>query len=282
MSDAPPPMDANNEPTRAGDMTPPQQGQAPSELPRRGYDSGGRRMSPPPPPPPRQNQPPTPSLGNVPPPPAAQPPSYSAPPRTAGPRPPRRPTPPQTRADSGMYLPWWSLVILVATVGIGSCGLLAIVSNADFMSGFINPGDKTPEIIVVTQETFNSSSNNNANNNSAAPPGSVPTAIPIAPTEQQVFATPTTRPRSAAGCPIGVLIAVSNTGDVGLAVRNEPIQGNNITYVAAEGEQFRIIGGPETSIASDGSEIEWCHLQGALATSVDGWGSVEYMTVIDE
>lgn len=281
MSDAPPPMDVNNEPTRSGDMTPPQQGQTPSELPRRGYDSSGRRMSPPPPPP-RQTQQPTPSLGSVPPPPSAQPPSYSAPPRTAGPRPPRRPTPAQTRADSGMYLPWWSLVILVATVGIGACGLLFAVGESGWADGIINIGDQTPEIIIVTQENFTSNSGNNANNNSAAPPGSVPTGIPIATTEQQVFATATTRPRSAAGCPIGVLIAVSNTGDVGLAVRNEPIQGNNITYVAAEGEQFRIIGGPETSIASDGTEIEWCHLQGALATSVDGWGSVEYMTIIDE
>lgn len=272
-------MDVNNEPTRSGDMTPPmQQGQAPSELPRRGYDAGGRRMSPPPPPP-RQTQQQTPPLSNVPPPAA---PSYTAPPRTAGPRPPRRPTPPQTRADSGMYLPWWSLVILVATVGIGACGLLFVVGQSNWADGLINIGDQTPEIIVVTQENFASNSGGNVNNNSAAPPGSVPTAVQIAPTEQQVFATATTRPRSAAGCPIGVLIAVSDTGNVGLAVRSEPIQGNNITYVAAEGEQFRIIGGPETSVASDGTQIEWCHLQGALATNVDGWGAVEYLTVIDE
>ena len=275
MSDAPPPLDANNEPTRSGDMTPPmQQGQAPSELPRRGYDSGGRRMSPPPPPP-RQTQQPTPPLGNV-----APPPSYTAPPpRTAGPRPPRRSTRPQTRADSGMYLPWWSLVILVATVGAGACGLLFVVGQSSWADGLINIGDQTPEIIVVTQENFNQNNGGNFNN---APPGSVPTGIPIAPTQPQTFATATTRPRTATGCPIGVLIAVSDTGNVGLAVRSEPIQGNNITYVAAEGEQFRIIGGPETSIAADSTQIEWCHLQGALATSVDGWGAVDFLTVIDE
>lgn len=280
MSDAPPPLDANNEPTRSGDMTPPMsQGQSPNELPRRGYDSSGRRMSPPPPPP-SQPQQPTPPLGNVQPPPS-QPPSYAAPPRTGGPRPPRRRSTPQTRAESGMYLPWWSLVILVATVGIGACGLLFIVGQSNWADGLINIGDQTPAVIIVTQENF-SSNNNNINNNSDAPPGSVPTAIPIAPTQPQSFATATTRPRTASGCPLGVLIAVSGTGEVGLAVRTEPIQGNNITYVAAEGEQFRIIGGPETSIASDGSEIEWCHLQGALATSVDGWGSIDFLTVIDE
>jgi hypothetical protein len=138
--------------------------------------------------------------------------------------------------------------------------------------------DQTPQVIVVTSEiNLNPNPNTGVND---LPPGSVPTAAQIINTPiPQAQATPTTRPQSAAGCPRGVRVFVTGTQGVGLSIRSEPAQGQNIQYVAADGEFFVIIDGPQSSVGSDGSVIEWCKLQGANLTSVEGWAAVDFLTV---
>lgn len=271
MSDLPPPpSDAHDEPTRHSDATQPEPRPS-GELPRRGYDDEPRRMKPPPPPRRGKSQPPPPGIGST------------SPNRAAGGPPPRRTPPPQrprTKADSGLYLPWWSLLVLVGIVALGACGLIYAVAQ------YIDDpaiGDQNPRFVVVTQENFSGNNNQGAANGEFVPPGNVPpSAAPIQTSVPQANPTSTTSPDSAAGCPLNTLIEVTGTGGDGLLIREEPRQGDNIIAVARDGDRFFISSGPEQSIGVAGESIEWCQITDAEDESTTGWAAVDFMQVVNE
>lgn len=259
MSDLPPPPPPldEEEPTAEGDSTSPEpRGR---ELPRRGYE---RKMKPPPP---RQTQPP--------------PGMYGTPPPRAT-RAPRRQPPRRSTSDSGLYLPWWSLLILILVVG-GCAFTIIYMVAADPLGIASNPADETPEIVVVTSQfNINNTINNGGN---SGPPGSVPaTSIPIATAVPNAAPTSTISAESAVGCTIGLLVEVTGTDGEGLIIREEPRQGDNIVIVADEGETFRITGGPERSVGVGGETIEWCDLEGVDSPLISGWASSDYLTVVPE
>jgi hypothetical protein len=64
-------------------------------------------------------------------------------------------------------------------------------------------------------------------------------------------------------------------------VRREPVQGNNILYTAADGEEFIITGGPERSVGIDGETIEWCRIQGKNRSELVGWAAVGFLTIVE-
>lgn len=287
------------DPTRMMESTSPIGKKPPAELPRRGYE---RPMAPPPPPPDRYPPPnPPPVQSYTSPPPRSTPPAgtypegYSPPyqPVTAPPpvSPVRRATrvttepPPVRRKDSGFYLPWWSLVILVIVVGLGAFGMLYVVST---LADGLVLGDQTPEFIVVTTQPLNNPATSGNGQNPVVqtqPPGFIPpTAQPIQTTPvPQAQPSPTNIPGVTLGCPLNAVVQVVGTGTTGLSIRSEPIQGENIKLIARDGELFTIIEGPQVSTGV-GGQIEFCRVQGAEAANrdVDGWAARQYLAETEQ
>jgi hypothetical protein len=181
-----------------------------------------------------------------------------------------------------LYLPWWSLLILVTVVGAGACGLLY---GATELADRLVLGDQTPQFKVVTSEPLASNNagtgNQNTGTNNVAPPGSVPnTAVPVNSTSVPIAEpTDTLPPGIGDGCPQNVTAQVTGVGTVGLSIRSEPIQQDaNILEIARDGDIFRIVDGPQFSTGPSG-RIEWCRVQGITNESLDGWAARQYLAV---
>lgn len=269
--------------TRTSESTPIQK--RPRELPRRGYEGSPRPMSPPPPPP---ISPSRPSFSAAPPQPPQRPayqeqvePVVEKPPpppsRAAYTRRPRR-----NKSDSGLYLPWWSLVLLIVVVGAGAFGLLYAVIQTG--AGFI-PGNQTPRVVVVTNSNptgFSSNNGGGSNTNvNQGPPGSIPTTLaPI--TTAVPIAEPTASPPGVtSGCPIDAIVEVVGVAPQPLLIRPEPRQSDLWSSQALEGEQLRIVGGPETSTGASGT-LEWCQVAGVTNPVHSGWAARDYLVIVSE
>lgn len=256
--------------TRSHESTPPQK--QPRALPRRGYEGQRRPMNPPPPPPvpPSQRQGQPPRRQPQPEPPVQ--PTYHQPPPPRASRPVRH-----SKSDSGLYLPWWSLVILVLVAGGCAVGLLLFVLENG--AGLLP--DQTPEIVVVTSPPRGGNAPVVADTPGAIPPSPivVDTAVPIA------IPSDTPLPGVTDGCPLNATVEVVGVGGIPLLIRSEPRQGENWIHQAVEGEQFRIIGGPQESAdVNSGLPIEWCQLQGVIPanSSVTGWASRDFLAIVSE
>ncbi|PJF43879.1 MAG: hypothetical protein CUN55_06835 [Phototrophicales bacterium] len=267
--------------TSAGRTTPLKR--PPRELPRRGYEDQPRPMNPPPPTPLTTEQPrqrPVSRLSDQPrrvpsPPPAPAVPSVTR----------RGRSPRLDKRDSGLYLPWWSLVILIVLAGAISFGLLFFVLSL----GGNTLGDQPPQVVIVTNENEPTlqpvfASNGEFPENALIitfTPGGVPSNQGVLPTSAPTaLPTDTPLPGVSSGCPLNALVQVVGTGEVGLSLRSEPKQGNNILTVVRDGEQFRIVGGPETSTGIDGSVIEWCQIEGVDVPSRLGWAARQFLAEI--
>lgn len=245
----------------------------PRELPRRGYESQPRPMAPPPPSPltTEQSQPKRVSRA------AEQSARQTSPPPSSGASPARTRRRRPSKRDSGLYLPWWSLVILVVVAGVVSFGLLAAA-----MSFEGEPlGDQQPQVVIVTNANEATPFQAPNNNDQPLVPGSVSTTAPTTPT---AIVTATEAPALDTDCPFGQIVEVTGTGAVGLSIRSEPRQGDNIQTVAYDLENFRIIGGPVTTTSTvDGSDIIWCEVEGIDFDTDDrrGWAARLYLQDID-
>ncbi len=274
----------SNDTTSAGRTT--SSKRPPRELPRRGYDDQPRPMNPPPPTPLTTEQPrqrPVSRLSDQPRrAPASPPPPPSTTPATA--RRGRRPR--LTKSESGLYLPWWSLVILILIAGAVSFGFLFFVLSM----GGDTLGDQPAQVVIVTNQNeptlrpvFDTSSGDLPSNVVILTftPGGVPTNQVVDPTGAPTAEpTRTLLPGVSSGCPFNGLVQVVGTGDVGLSLRSVPRQGDNIEAVVRDGEQFRIVGGPETSSGVDGSVIEWCEVVGVDVPTRTGWAARQFLAEI--
>lgn len=273
---------APDDSTLGGEQTPIQR--RPRELPRRGYEGQPRPMTPPPPPPVPPQQPPQQRWTQQPyqEPPQQQPRVHPAPVAPPPPRvqatPPRRPS----KSDSGLYLPWWSLVILIVAAGAGAFGLLYVVLNIG--QGLI-PGDQTPQVIVVTNALQPNINTGGASANPTAfvTPGGIPTVAIVAPTAVPFAApTETSLPGVTTGCPLNQEVEVIGTGGLPLLIRTGPSQNDPIQGQAAEGERMRIVDGPQTTTGVDGIPIEFCKIEGITVPSRLGWAAREYLGTVAE
>ena len=269
--------------TRSSESTPIQK--RPRELPRRGYEGAPRPMSPPPPPP---ISPSRSSFSSSPPPPHEPERGYQprVEPVIEQPPPPparasyaeyaRRPRR-QSKSDSGLYLPWWSLVLLIMVVGVGAFGLLYIV----LQTGSSLTGNQTPRVVVVTnsrQDEFNNSGSGNVNQ---GPPGSIPTTLAPIATAVPIAVPTATPPGVTTGCPLDTIVEVVGVSPNPLLIRPEPRQDDNWTSQALEGEQLRIVGGPETSTGLSGT-LEWCQVAGVTNPVHSGWAARDYLVIVSE
>lgn len=206
----------------------------------------------------------------MPPPPAAYPPPYP-------PAAPRRRRQPRTvpPSESGLYLPWWSLVIMVGVVGVVAFGLVFAFSE---LSEPQTPGDQLPRVNVITsQPTL--SQDFTGEGGAASQPQFWPTPIPQAqPSATVPLPTPIPSPSLPPGeFDIGVSVEVVGVDVNGLNVRSSPGYTGSRLFLAAEHEVFMIVGGPQSA-----DDLEWWKIQDPNDPSRTGWAARNFLAVVSQ
>ena len=169
---------------------------------------------------------------------------------------------PRSKRDSGLYLPWWSLFIMLAFVGCMAFGALLVVNN---LAGSPPPaGGLTPTIIVITA-TFTVGAP--ATQTPIPQPATLTATLPL-PT---IAPTGTLPPGNFA---IGVTVQVVGVGPAGLNVRSSPGIAGAVSFLAQESEHYVIKDGPQTA-----SGEEWWQIQDVNNPNRKGWAVRRYLTV---
>ncbi|NPV68730.1 MAG: SH3 domain-containing protein [Anaerolineae bacterium] len=199
------------------------------------------------------------------------------------------PTPPprkrrrtaRERRDSGLYLPWWSLLVLLAGVAlVATLAILALVS----LGGQFAPGGETPVVIVIT-----------------ATPTATPTRTPGPPTPTRPSVTATvplafqatrstgeaepdttlaatsaiTPPPATPALRVGAQVEVVEVGAAGLNVREGAGTGFRVLLIAREGSRFEVTGGPEES-----GDFTWWQIRSLDDPTKEGWAVAEFLRVV--
>lgn len=171
---------------------------------------------------------------------------------------------PQDRSRSGLYLPWWSLVIMLAFVACAAIGALAVVGT---MESAMPAAGETPMIIVITS-TY-----------TVGPPAS-PTPIPQQATMTATRPLPTIPPTLTlppGNFAVGELVTVVGVGESGLNIRSAPGVDSTIKFRAVDGDVFILREGPQQA-----SNDEWWLIEAANDSTRSGWASRRYMAVTSQ
>jgi hypothetical protein len=209
---------------------------------------------------------------------AASPPPAAYPVQPYPPAPPprrRRQPRPVSPSESGLYLPWWSLVIMVAVVGMVAFGLLFAFTA---LSQPQTPGDQAPRVQVITsQPTL--SQDFAAESGAPAQPQYWPTPIPQAlPTATVPLPTPIPRPSLPPGqFDIGASVQVVGVDVNGLNVRTAPGYTGTRLFLAMEQEIFVIVGGPQNA-----DDLEWWKIQDPDDPARTGWAARNFLMVVSQ
>lgn len=208
---------------------------------------------------------------------AAPPPVNTPPPGTAWtsrvPSPPRPTSRPPSQ--SGLYFPWWSLLVLIGVVGVTTIGLVFALSA---MMEPNTPGDQPPRVQVVTaQPTLSQDFLVAPAQESGGNPALWPTPIrPAEPTATLPLPTPIPSPTLPPGdFAIGVLVRVVGVGASGLNIRSSPGYAGTPRFLAAEDEIFAVVDGPQSI---DG--LEWWRVEDPEDPQRFGWAARNYLMVI--
>jgi hypothetical protein len=191
---------------------------------------------------------------------------------------PAQPSPPNDPQDSALYLPWWSLVLMLLGVLVIAFGLVAGVYLLGTQGSTAARSAPQPTAIIriITAPPDTGSGI------PAAPTASVLATEIIAggnapgslaldgPTLEAVQFTPTP-----AAIRIDSLVSVEGVDLQQLNVRDIPtISGSNVVFRADEGEQFRVINGPRQA---DG--FTWWQIQDPGSLTRSGWAVANYLSV---
>ncbi len=174
----------------------------------------------------------------------------------------RAPGLPPDKASSGLYLPWWSLLLMVAFVGCMALGALAFVGSLESNSP---PGGGTPLIVVVTS-TF-----------TVGPPATL-TPIPIQATLTATLPLPTIPPTLTlppGNFQLGDTVQVVGVGESGLNLRSAPGTDSTVKFRASEGDSFILKDGPQ-----EASGEQWWMIQDSVDTTRSGWAARRFLTII--
>lgn len=196
-------------------------------------------------------------------PPAMPPPLYAPEPIYTPPPEPRRHRKRKER-ESGLYLPWWSLVVMLAVVGGLAFGALLVVNT---MGGQAAPGGSTPIVIVITA-TY-----------TVGPPASqtpIPQPATLTPTAPlpTIASTATLPPGNFV---VGATVQIVGVGGSGLNVRSGPGKQFTAKFLAKDGEKYVLKEGPQTA-----SDEEWWHIADPNNPNNDGWASRRFLTVVTQ
>ncbi len=166
------------------------------------------------------------------------------------------------RRDSGLYLPWWSLVVMLALVGGLAFGALLVVNT---LGGQAAPGGATPIIVVITA-TY-----------TVGPPASQ-TPIPLAATLTPTAPLPTIAPSATlppGNFAVGSMVQIIGVGVDGLNIRSGPGKSYTAKFLGHDGDKFLLKEGPQSADSE-----EWWHIQDPTNPGNDGWASRRFLTVL--
>jgi hypothetical protein len=196
------------------------------------------------------------------------------PPTSAPPPPPppdkrkRRAAPPPSRAGNPLYLPLWSVAVMLLAA---FCGTFTIISAVLLLGGNRAPGGE-PRVVIITaapSPTFDAQSPPQPTATSALLPAdsnseTAPTFALEGPTLPPVILSPTP-----------VSISVGQTVIVNedqLRLRSSPgLDGELISYLAL-GTRFSVIGGPQQA-----SGLTWWQVEDPTQPLVRGWVAGDYL-----
>lgn len=183
-------------------------------------------------------------------------------------------TPPLRKQDSGLYLPLWSLVMMLVAVLIAAFGVVfAIIS----LGGGL-PISSTPIIRIITAVPSNTPS-------FAQSIIATPTLPPVAqaimqspqaivlqgPTLEAIVLSPTPEQIM-----IGKRVVVYDVGETQLNIRDLPGTTNTIVlFRASDGEIFVVVDGPQQA-----NGFVWWKLADPLNPNRLGWAAENYLRVV--
>jgi hypothetical protein len=179
------------------------------------------------------------------------------------------------RRDNALYLPLWSLALMILVVIAAVFGIVAAVLS------FGGDPAPEPEPVVVVSSPVATQRPDSFPVSPATPtlPDYVVLDRPVVtfglegPTLQPVQISPT--PRSVA---VGLQVRVVDVGLQELNVREVPgVRGTVIVFRADEGTVFDVVDGPEQS---DG--LTWWKIADPLNATRTGWAAANYLEVIAE
>lgn len=227
---------------------------------------------------PRRSQPRSSAARAAPPPQLSAQTPYDAPPiqpaHVQQPRYARRPTlPPTPPSESGLYLPWWSLVVMVMIVGGIAFGMVFVFAE---LSKPQTPGDQQPRIQIITSQPTLSQDFGAGTDNNQGQADFWPTAIPQAlPTATVPLPTPIPSPSLPPGdFVIGARVKVIGVGTSGLNIRSAPGLVGTPLFLAIDDDMFAIVDGPQSA---DG--LEWWKIEDPNDPARVGWAARNYLTV---
>jgi hypothetical protein len=209
---------------------------------------------------------------------AAPPPQASYPAPVQQPAPQRRarraaPPPSTPPSQSGLYVPWWSLVVMVMIVGGIAFGMVFLFAQ---WSEPQTPGDQPPRIQIITSQPTLSQDFGGGADGEQGSSDFWPTTIPQAqPTATVPLPTPVPSPSLPPGnFTIGARVMVVGVGTSGLNVRSAPGLTGNQLFLAYDDETYALVDGPQTA---DG--LEWWKIEDPNDPARVGWAARNYLTV---
>jgi len=194
-------------------------------------------------------------------------------------RPPSLPRRRRTQQSSGLYIPLWTVGLMVLIVAGIACGVVLLV----IYLGGNTPEVAPPVVIVNSPMPTNSPASFPASPATPTIPPDLNTGVsgvpPQPPASFQLFgptleaiatSTPTRPPID-----VGVRVVVSDVEPDQLNVRDAPgTRDTSILFRADEGTQFTIVGGPQ-----QGDGFTWWQIQNPTTPSETGWAVSNYLEV---
>lgn len=184
----------------------------------------------------------------------------------------RHPPPP---SSSGLYFPWWSLVMLVGLVGLLALGVVLVVGQLTEPNV---PGNQPARIQVVTAPPTLSQDFTGVGSSQVGPQQTLwPTAIPaVQPSPTSLLPTPVPSPSLPPGqVMIGVRVSVVGVETSGLNIRSAPGYTGSPRFLAGEGDQFVVVDGPQII-----DELEWWRVEDPDDANRYGWAARNYLAVV--
>jgi uncharacterized protein YgiM (DUF1202 family) len=176
----------------------------------------------------------------------------------------------RSRGDSALYLPLWSVMLMLGVVFVGAFGLMALVYSLGGSAG----STSSPRIVIYTAIPSDTPLPGEATD---APPVVIATVNPNATLSgpAPVFALegPTLQPVILSPTPI--VINIGSTVVVNadsLNVRAGPGTDQNLLFAAPLGTIFRVVDGPRSATG-----LTWWQVQNPDDPSQIGWAASEFL-----